>query len=192
MWLRVKERRKSEQETNLAVKHSFWLSLIFKIKWHSHLSRIMFENMTQYYFYKMCNYGIMKCSVCDQGIEGFVIEFLRQRWFPVNFVKFYKMYFLYNTFAWLLQNAGLYMVIIFICMYWILRHMGWQRYIQNNVKHLRCSFFAEIVKDIQPSTIFAENSISDGWQGSKYTYGMLSVYSLFPKYMGKYLPSHQH
>ena len=43
-----------------------------------------------------------------------------------------------------------------------------ERHIENVVKHLRWSFFAETVKGVMPLTIFAKGSIPDIWQGSKY------------------------
>ena len=48
---------------------------------------------------------------------------------------------------------------------WLLR----QRRIQDLVKHLRWSFFVNIINDLKPLTIFTKSSILDGSQGSVHT-----------------------
>ena len=50
--------------------------------------------------------------------------------------------------------------------------------IQNPVKHLKWSFFAEIVKGFQPQSIFAETFILDIYLGFEYAFGLFFPFAV--------------
>ena len=69
-----------------------------------------------------------------------------------------------------------------------------QEHFKNQLEHLRWGFFAKILNDLQPLTVFTKSSLVDVWLGSKYASGSLNTpcdMVALNNFILKYLCHHQ-